>query len=234
MVNIRSDIDDEMIENAGLWKEITAGEEVMAERKHEDPFSFRPTAKHIYATNKLPVAEVDDDAFFKRVILITATNQVPDDEKVRNMDKKFDEEWSELPGILNWAIEGLERLRENNYTFSGYPPSSDRRVELTRENWRAYAKSGIRWLEQCTEHNHDGFVPYELAFPSYVEFCDRKGIPPQSKRKFGEMVDWDNAVSRTNRRSDDIDTDDPVRGFRGINLLDEWNPAKELSIKHDR
>jgi putative DNA primase/helicase len=231
MVNIRSDIDDEMIENAGLWKEITAGEEVMAERKHEDPFSFRPTAKHIYATNKLPVAEVDDEAFFKRVMLVTATNQVPDDEKVRNMDEKFEEEWDELPGILNWAVKGLERLRENNHTFSGYPPSSDRRIELTRENWRAYAKSGIRWLEQCTERDPDGFVPYKLAYPSYTEFCDRQEIPSQSKRKFGQMVEWDNAVTRANGRSDDIDTDGSVRGFRGISLLDRWNPAKELSIE---
>lgn len=232
MVNVRSDIDDEMIENAGLWKEITAGEEVMAERKHEHPFSFRPTAKHIYATNKLPVSEVDDEAFFKRVMLITATNQVPYDEKVRNMEEKFEEDWGELPGILNWALEGLERLSKNDWTFSGYP-EPDRRIEMTRENWRAYAKSGIRWLEQCTVVDHEGFVPYELAHPSYVKFCDQHGIPPQSKRKFGQMVEWDDAVTRTNGRSDDIDTDDPVRGFRGISLLDKWNPAKELSIEGD-
>lgn len=228
MVNIRSDIDDEMIENAGLWKEITAGEEIMAERKHEHPFSFRPTVKHIYATNKLPVAQVDDDAFFKRVMLVTATNQVPDGEKVRNMAEKFESEWGELPGILNWAVEGLKRLRENNHMFSGYPESSDCRIEITRESWRAYAKSGIRWLELCTEVDHDRFVPYELAYPSYVEFCKQQGIPQQSKRKFCQMVDWDDTVKRTKGRSDDIDANDPVRGFRGISLLDKWNPAKEL------
>lgn len=233
MVNVRSDIDDEMIENAGLWKEITTGDEVMAERKHEHPFSFRPTAKHIYATNKLPTSEVDDDAFFKRVMLVTATNQVPNDEKVRDMDEKFETEWDELPGILNWAVEGLERLRKNNWMFTGYPESGDRRIEITRENWRAYAKSGIRWIEQCTKVDHDGFVPYKLAYPSYVKFCDRQGIPQQSKRKFGQMVDWDDAVTRTNGRSDDIGIDDPVRGFRGISLLDEWNPAKELLIEDE-
>jgi putative DNA primase/helicase len=233
MVNVRSDIDDEMIENAGLWKEITAGEEVMAERKHEHPFSFRPTAKHIYATNKLPVAQVDDDAFFKRVMLVTATNQIPDDKKMRNMEEKFESEWGELPGILNWAVEGLERLRENNYTFSGYPPSSDRRIELTRENWRAYAKSGIRWLEVCTEVDYDGFVPYQLAYPSYVEFCDREGIPPQSKQKFGQMVQWDDDVVKTKARSKVVDTDNPVRGFCRIRLLDEWNPVEELSTEGD-
>jgi putative DNA primase/helicase len=161
-------------------------------------------------------------------MLVTATNQVPDGEKVRNMDEKFEEEWGELPGILNWAVEGLKRLRENNYMFSGYPESSDCRIEITRESWRAYAKSGIRWLELCTEVDHDRFVPYELAYPSYVEFCKQQGIPQQSKRKFCQMVDWDDTVKRTKGRSDDIDANDPVRGFRGISLLDKWNPAKEL------
>jgi putative DNA primase/helicase len=149
------------------------------------------------------------------------------------MEEKFESEWDELPGILNWAVEGLERLRENNYTFSGYPPSSDRRIELTRENWRAYAKSGIRWLEVCTEVDYDGFVPYQLAYPSYVEFCDREGIPPQSKHKFGQMVEWDDDVVKTKARSEGVDTGNPVRGFRHIRLLDEWNPVEELSTEGD-
>jgi hypothetical protein len=47
------------------------------------------------------------------------------------------------------------------------------------------------------------------------------------------MVDWDNAVSRTNGRSDDIEKSGSVRGFRGIKLLNEWNPAKDLSVETD-
>jgi len=164
-------------------------------------------------------------------MLVTASNQVPNEEKVRQMDEKFEEEWDELPGILNWAIEGLERLRENNHTFSGYPPDSDRHIEMTRANWRAYAKSGIRWLEQCTSKEHSEFVPLSVAYPSYIEFCDCEGIPSQSKRKFSQMVQWDDDVVKTKARSEGVDTGNPVRGFRHIRLLDEWNPVEELSTE---
>jgi len=226
LLNTRNDIDDSMIENAGMFKEITAGEEIFAERKGKDGFFFRPTAKHIYAANKLPVSQVDDDAFFKRVMLVTASNQVPDDEKIRNMPSKFEDEWGELPGILNWAIEGLERLQSNNHEFTGYPPSADERIALTRREWRAYAKSGLRWAEECCLNKTDSFIPWSVAYESYQQYCDEKGLPVQSESNFKKMVLWPDERTKTKQRSDLVDTDNPVWGVRDLHLMDEWEPTE--------
>jgi len=83
------------------------GDPIKAERKGKPLFHFRPTAKHIFSANQLPNAEEDNGAFYRRILLVPFPTTIPREQRDKSLGDKLQ---SELPGILNWALDGLFRL----------------------------------------------------------------------------------------------------------------------------
>jgi len=166
--NIRNDIPDSLIENTGQFKEIVAGDPIKAERKFKDPFMFEPTAKHLFSANSLPEPSTDDDAFFRRVMLIAFRHQIPRDERDPHLDDKLQ---AEHPGLLNWCLEGLQRLMRQGGFTAETPPWQ------TEQTWEKWADSVKRFKRECLDDTGDSFVQSDAIFGVYREFCEREGIP---------------------------------------------------------
>ena len=73
-----------------------------------------------FAVNSLPVADDKTFAYMRRVVLIPFKARFVDepdetkgDEKKRAPNIK-ESLLEELPGIFNWAMKGLKRLKNNN------------------------------------------------------------------------------------------------------------------------
>lgn len=98
----------------GLLKAFVSGNPMSVERKHRDPFQFRPSARTTFATNTLPRFTDKSDGLWRRLILIPFRFQVLDESKQNKnlISAKFWRESGELPGVLNWALVGLFRLRK--------------------------------------------------------------------------------------------------------------------------
>jgi len=86
-----------------LMKTLTGGEHVRARRMREDFWEFPPTWKIWFAANDKPKVKGRDNATWRRIKLIPFDVTIPNEEVDRGLPKKLLEE---LPGILNWAIEG--------------------------------------------------------------------------------------------------------------------------------
>ena len=171
--NIRNDIPASVIEDTGQFKEIVAGDPIKAEEKYQDPFSFEPTAKHMFSANQLPDADTDDEAFFRRILLISFPSTVPRDERDPKLDDKLQ---AELPGVLNWALEGLERLMETG-SFS-----LDRSPGETQKTWQEWGNSCERFANVCLEDDDaDKAIPKKEIYQAYLAFCDDEGIPSESQ-----------------------------------------------------
>lgn len=108
LVNIDADVDKNAQEYEAEFKKITTGEKVSCNQKHIPTFEFIPTCKIIMAANEFPRITDHSSAFYTRLILLPCNRVFTEKEKNRNLT---DELRQELPGILNWAIEGLKRLR---------------------------------------------------------------------------------------------------------------------------
>lgn len=110
-INIRNEISRRDVKNPQKFKELTGGEDpIDAEDKGESKYKFIVTQKLLFATNQFPEVEGADDAFYNRLLFASFPNRVPDSRKDHDLDEKLEDE---LPGILNWAIEGLARLLDN-------------------------------------------------------------------------------------------------------------------------
>lgn len=172
--NIRNDIPANTIQNVGQLKEIIGGDPIKAEKKHEDPFMFEPTAKHAFSANQLPDAEVNDEAFFRRILLVPVPDTVPRGERDPKLDDKLQDE---LPGILNWALEGLDRLlKQGQFT-------ADRTPAETQRTWERWGHSVDRFEETCLEESQGNAIPKSDLYSAYVAFCEDEGIPKDTQHK---------------------------------------------------
>ena len=176
MANIRNDIDDQMLKNTGKFKEIVSGDPIKVEEKRQPTFTIEPTAKHMYAANQLPDAAVDDDAFYRRILLVAFPTTVPRDERDPRLDRKLRDE---LPGVLNWALDGLDRLLDQQ-AFTG-----DRGPQATRETWESWGSSLGKFKDAAIERDPESAVPKKKLYNAYLRFCRERGIPAISgQQKF--------------------------------------------------
>jgi putative DNA primase/helicase len=174
-------------------KKCVSGEPVQGERKGRDTFLFRPYAKHFYSTNKLPPLEDSSYGFFRRVI-ITRYNMkfmshaeiendgLQNDKTVKLKDPHLpDKLKSELPGILNFALEGLARLRNRGGFLE--PQSS----KSEKEKWKAENDHVLRWLQRykfgdfCSTKCDD-------VHADYVEWCQASNIRALIKDSWREKL----------------------------------------------
>ncbi len=86
--------------NEQVLKNFTGGEKIEAQHKYGHPFSYRPVGKIWFAVNHMPKVEDESVGFWRRVRMIPFTRTFPQD---RTFGERLLEE---VPGILNWAIEG--------------------------------------------------------------------------------------------------------------------------------
>ncbi len=119
MANIRDDMPKDIIRTAGALKEVTGRSKITGEYKFQNPFEFTNHAFIIVSCNALPPFEEDDLAVFNRIKLGQFKNRFgghprPD----RDLEKKLTTP-DELSAVLNFALEGLERLRGSGMEF--YP-----------------------------------------------------------------------------------------------------------------
>src|SRR6185312_4674391 len=71
-------------------------------------FLFKPRFKLYFSANVRPDIRGTDEGIWRRVLLIPHEVFIPPAERDRDLIKKLR---AELPGILNWALEGLKSWR---------------------------------------------------------------------------------------------------------------------------
>jgi putative DNA primase/helicase len=166
----------------GILKEFTGGDMMMFEKKRQDPFMARPTAKLMAAWNEPPRIRDRSDGLWRRMILVSFDHKISEEEKILGMDNP---DWwirqGEVPGILNWAIVGLDRLR-NKRKFSN-PNSSQEMLDKyrldsnpTAEFMRDYIVAG------------EGSVECSIVYRLYKNWCLESGYKPLGNSGFGKEL----------------------------------------------
>lgn len=117
LANVMEEIGEMNKAEEGVLKNFVSGGQFTVERKHRDPFEFYPTARLTFASNVLPRFSDRSDGLWRRLLPIVLTKQVIDESKQdkRLVSPEFWLQSGELSGILNWALEGLRRLRKRGH-----------------------------------------------------------------------------------------------------------------------
>ena len=98
-----------------VLKQITGQDMLDGEIKNKQtPIRFTNFAKFYIQANKLPVVDDTTLSFWDRINIIEFKQTYTDEQgnKVADIEKQWLEDEKERSGILNWMIEGLQRLKE--------------------------------------------------------------------------------------------------------------------------
>ena len=99
--------------NDSTVKQLCSTDDMFAEKKYKDPFSFTPCHTLVLYTNHLPRVSASDDGIWRRLIVI------PFDAKIEGSDDK--KNYAEYlyanagESILAWVIEGAKKVIELDY-----------------------------------------------------------------------------------------------------------------------
>ncbi|MDM0472759.1 phage/plasmid primase, P4 family [Clostridium perfringens] len=190
LANVFSDLPSKSIDDTGIFKVVTGEDYLMAEKKNKNPFKFRPFARLVFSCNELPKNYVDrTEGFYRRLIIVPFNRQIEKNKIDKALKYKFQRE---KEGILNWALEGLRRLYENNFEFSENELTDDVKKEYKREN-----NNVISFVEECCEIDSLFSCSRIELYESYKEFCGESGLKALSQIKFNKELECNFNVTRS-------------------------------------
>ncbi|EOU1888896.1 DNA primase [Clostridium perfringens] len=190
LANVFSDLPSKSIDDTGIFKVVTGEDYLMAEKKNKNPFKFKPFARLVFSCNELPRNYVDrTEGFYRRLIIVPFSRQIEKSKIDKALKYKFQRE---KEGILNWALEGLKRLYENNFEFSENELTDGVKKEYKREN-----NNVISFVEECCEIDSLFSCSRIEIYEAYKEFCGEAGLKALSQIKFNKELEGNFNITRS-------------------------------------
>lgn len=196
MINVRSDIDYAYSnKHTDLLKSLTGGDNITVDKKYApEQIVFTNAAKIYLSGNGIPDVPgntTDDDAFVNRWLPIEFPN---------TFDKAGDVEsiWTTDSAkriILNWAIDGYKRLKDNGWVFT-YSPSINSIREWLVEGFEATDVE--LFLIDCCMPAVNNYVPKQALYEEYCEAMHTKNQPQLGIAQFHKQVKNNRYMQVTN------------------------------------
>jgi len=162
-------------------KALVSGELTTAEHKFKAPFDFWPVATHWYGTNHMPNTRDFSDALFRRAMIIEFPNTFSGESRDVRLSEKL---CSEMPGILNFALQGLAELLQTGQFV--LPESSAKAVQ----DWRLEADQVAQFIAEKTQPSPGGFISMDVLYRGYREWAQESGIHRLvTKKTFATRLD---------------------------------------------
>lgn len=180
-VNISGDLDTRTIRDVGVFKRMTAGDWVNAQKKFEDPFDFRPFARHMYSANELPGTTDHSGAFYKRWFVLPMHRQVTDSEMDPDLELRL-ATGEERSGLMRLAVAGLRRLDKRSHFRL---PAS---MKSAGEQFREHTDPVLSWGKETLVIGFGKTCRLTDAYRSYTMWCEDNGRRPEGRNKFKRHV----------------------------------------------
>jgi putative DNA primase/helicase len=177
-VNIATEISYKESTGTTGFKKAVAGEMLTANPKYKKPFDFRPYAKFAFATNGLPMVDDVSNGVFRRLMVLSLNNSFVGRENWGLTAELL----KEMPGIIQWACNGLTRLRSQRH-FTEVPSNLIELQEFRR---------AINSLQSFYDENVSMYEGQEMSFSdfyrSYTSYCLETGNRPFARNKVRGVV----------------------------------------------
>lgn len=174
---IAAELEEGMRLNTANVKQLCSTDEIYAEKKYKDPFSYTPTHTLVLYTNHLPKVGAIDKGTWRRLIVIPFDAKIEGSADIKNYaDYLFEKAGG---AILTWVIEGARKVIADNYKID--PPQKVRdAIEHYKESndWLSYFLS-----ERC-ELDPAYVAKSSEVYNEYRIFCTQVGEFTRSTTDF--------------------------------------------------
>ena len=176
-----ADLPSISIRTSGMIKALISGDGISVQDKFKIRHEADLRAKFWFSANTIPFTYDTENPFFKRWDIFTFPNQFPLGSPQRD-NFLIDKIKEERSGILNWMLEGLERLLMNKKFIE------IKSIEERREIWLLGSSSLYKYVKTCVEVNKDLFVTKMDFYEFYVEWCAKNNLPILSTKTVGSQL----------------------------------------------
>lgn len=167
--------------NVTMVKQLASGEPMDAREPYGKPFIIKDYAKLIFNTNTLPERVEQTDAFYRRFLIIHFDQTIPEEKQDRQLAQKIID--TELSGVLNWVLEGLQRLLKQK----GFSHSVA--VERALKVYKHESNPVAMWLTDNNWKKSDSYVPLQDIYTYYRDYCIKNGFWYENRTKFKKHLE---------------------------------------------
>jgi putative DNA primase/helicase len=157
---------------------ISGEDTIDIDRKFRDLWTGKLPTRLVILTNELPSFGDSSGVIARRFIVLNMTVSWLGKEDTGLTEKLA----AEMPGILNWALDGLARLQRNGRITD---PASSRESVLIMQDTASPISAFVR--ERCATGPNSA-VPVDLLWTTWREWAEDSGIPAGNKQIFGRNL----------------------------------------------
>jgi putative DNA primase/helicase len=195
LLNVDSDLSSMKVTDSRNFKKLCGGDRMHGERKFEDAFEYKNTARLVFSANVLPPLENMGYFVSRRWILIEFPNTFEGENADKNLIEKLTTPY-ELSGLLNRALSALEVLLERgDYSYN-------KTVEEVERMYLINSNSVAAFADECIEPGADD-TPKQLVYEEYKNWSENNNIKPLKYttfcKRFKKLGYPDNRKSTGNR-----------------------------------
>ena len=174
---IAAELEEGMRLNTSVIKQLCSTDEVLAEKKYKDPFSFIPSHTLVLYTNHLPRVGANDPGTWRRLIVIPFNARIEGAGDVKNYADHLVKHAG--PFILSWIIEGAQKVIQQKFKLS-LPDCVADAIKSYRENndWLGH------FMDERCELNPAYRERSGELYQGYRTYCIQAGEYIRSKADF--------------------------------------------------
>ena len=160
-------------------KQMTGGDRLKGRPLYGSHIQFNIIGKLWLATNSLPQINNTDHGIWRRIKAIPFNRTFSAEEQDKNLSDKL---LKELPGILNWAIEGCLNWQNNGLQTPDI-------VEAQVAEYRISMDSISQFIQDECEVDKDHSCAAFKFFQAYRDWCSGAGRKSQSQASFKRSLE---------------------------------------------
>ena len=173
------EVDDGKRLAESLVKQLTGGDRVRVRRLYANSFEFEPTFKLVMVCNHKPRITGTDTGIWRRIKLIPFEVQIPEHKQDPDLADKLKQE---LPGILNWCIQGCLKWQKEGLRAPEI-------VDAATTSYRVESDTIGAFLDECTTtSNKQGRTQANDLYECYKSWIEATGEHPLSMRRFNDRL----------------------------------------------
>lgn len=181
LVNYGSEIGGKL--EADLLKKMASGEPIEARQPYGRPLLLHEYAKLIFNCNQLPKDVEQTDAYFRRFLILPFDVTIDEEKQDKLLAKKIID--SELPGILNWILNGLKRLLfQEKFTKCKISDDILIRYKIESDSVQIFLEEYD--INKSTDSKE--YKTLKTVYDAYRAFCIESGYKPISKLNLSKRL----------------------------------------------
>lgn len=186
---------------------ISGEDTIDIDRKYRQPWTGKLPTRLMILSNELPHFGDSSGVIARRFVVLQMT--------VSWLGKEdstlFDHLKAEMPGILNWALDGLARLQTKGRITE---PARSREVVTTMQDTASPTSAFVR--ERCTT-GRECAVPVDVLWAAWKDWAEDNGLPNGTKQMLGRNLL--SVVPQLHRAKPRGGDGRPVPTYTGISLI---------------